>query len=576
MNYCIIQGRKVYPTLGTNIKITKENPLIKDRDAQTMEIEFPLAIDENRRMFGSVNRIDVAKRAVQFDDCALYAGNIMVIKGRGFVTTFNEKAVKLQIVSGLRTTEYNDSWDKIFIDRIDLWPDFMGAESPVMFPNFGEGWAFELPAVYDETNDEVLNNQYFLSTDYNVWNGPFYKNTCIQPYLAFVLRRVLLYVGYTLSSCFLDNEPWSRILIYNNRYALVFQKALPHWSVKTFLTEFKKLFNVSFIFDENDKTVSLQRLEDAQEMVAYECLDEFSTDYDEDGLEYIGASNLAYNLSDSIENKYADISEDVLNKFTLREYTTLKEASAAAEAMNEKEMMTSVFYLTGADEKDKWYYAKTYDFDSGTRRDLTPFAWYMHLRREKGSDNTVQLNMVPCADQHVEFKVGFKYDNKILHLEHESPVAFSMPSSTNGSETSDALDYKEYVSVEDYIENGDEPVEQEEAERMELYFINGIREVETDKYDKTVHFKSAGSWYSKGSFRFEGGLGSENIGQFHKQVKTIENREQIVIKFLSDTMPDPKKTFIFRNKRFLCDKVELQLTDTGIDRLMTGYFYEMS
>lgn len=573
MNYCIIQGRKAYPTFGSNIKVTKENPLIKDRDAQTMEIEFPLSIDENRSVFGSVNRIDVAKHVVRFADCALYSGNIMVIKGRGTVTSFNEKSVKMQIVSGMRTTEYNENWDKIYIDKINLWPDFMGVNSSTMIYNIGEGWAYELPPVYDETNEKVLNNKYF---QYNGlgdgWTDPFYKNICIQPYLCFVLRRVLLYVGYALETCFMDREPWSKILIYNNRYALAFQNALPHWSVKTFLTEFKRLFNVSFVLNEVDKTVSLRQLEDASETITYECLDEFTTDYDEDGLEYIGASNLAYNLSDSTENKYADISEDVLTKFTIREYSTRKEASAAALKMTEKEMMTSVFHLTSETEKDKWYYGRTFTAaDGSVSRSLMSFAWYMHMRLDKGNDNTVQLNMVPCADQLVEFKIAFRIAGE---LEASATAAFSMPSSTNDAETTDALDYDEYVSVEDYIENGNEPAEQEEAERMELYFIKDNFDIDTGIKNKKVTFKAAGSWYAKGSFRFDGGRGAENIGQFHSKIKMIENREQIVIKFISDTVPDPKKIFVFRNKRFICDKVELQLTDTGIDRLMTGYFYE--
>ena len=75
MNFCIINGHKVFPALGKSIKITKENPLIKDRDAQTMEIEFPLAIYSNRKFFGNLNRIDVAKHSIEYKDCILYARN---------------------------------------------------------------------------------------------------------------------------------------------------------------------------------------------------------------------------------------------------------------------------------------------------------------------------------------------------------------------------------------------------------------------------------------------------------------------------------------------------------------------
>lgn len=49
-----------------------------------------------------------------------------------------------------------------------------------------------------------------------------------------------------------------------------------------------------------------------------------------------------------------------------------------------------------------------------------------------------------------------------------------------------------------------------------------------------------------------------------------------LIKFLSDDVPDTKKIFVFRNKKFICDKIDINITDNGIDKLMTGYFYELT
>ena len=68
MNYCIINGQKIFPALGQNIKVTKENPYIKDRDSQTMEIEFPLSIYNNRKFFGNLNRIEVVKKSAEYSN----------------------------------------------------------------------------------------------------------------------------------------------------------------------------------------------------------------------------------------------------------------------------------------------------------------------------------------------------------------------------------------------------------------------------------------------------------------------------------------------------------------------------
>ena len=301
MNFCIINGHKVFPALGKSIKITKENPLIKDRDAQTMEIEFPLAIYSNRKFFGNLNRIDVAKHSIEYKDCILYARNVLIIKGKATVTTFTNQAVKLQIVSGVRLSGKEDYYSSIYIDEINAYQD-------VSLGNYGKDdkgveSVYALPPVYDETNGVVLNRKDFLRGKDGKYGEAALQNVAIQPYLTNVVRMVLKYLGYTLDRCFLDEKPWSDILIYNNRYAITLKGALPHWSVKTFLDEFKKLFNLGFVYDEDEKKVSLNRYFDTFEKVEYECLDEFSTDYDEEGLEYLGASNLAYNLSDAEDKK---------------------------------------------------------------------------------------------------------------------------------------------------------------------------------------------------------------------------------------------------------------------------------
>ena len=575
MNYCIINGYRIYPSLGNSIKVTKENSLIKDRDAQTMEIEFPLSIFANRKFFGSLNRIDVMKRAVEYKDCILYADNLIIIRGKATITTISNISVKLQIVSGVRLSATDDYYSSIYIDEIDAYQDVNVQEYGMA--DVGEDGVYALPSVYDETNDVVLNRKSVRVHADGNYDYTALQNRTIQPYLTNVIRRVFLYLGYDLGACFLDEEPWSRVLIYNNRYSTTLRGALPHWSVKTFLDELRKLFNIGYVYDEEKKTVSLHRYFDTLDTVEYECLDEFNTDYDEDGLEYIGASNLVYNLSDSEENKYADMDEDILSKFSVKEYASMGVAQGELGKLSEREKMTTIFHFTNDPFGETWGYCRKSEEDDALRFSLTSFGWFMHLRRE-ASDNNVELNMVPCAVRHVEF------DIRLYLVMNEWPVgdpvraAFTMPSSTNAAEYTESEASKEYVSVEDYLENGNEPAEREEAERMELYFLTGKTydfDVKEFNLDKTVSFLNCSNEYEGGSFRFEGGRGEKNIGQFHEKKKRIENKEQVVIKFFADDVPDPKNIFVFRNKRFLCDKIEMEINDKGFNKLMTGYFYEM-
>lgn len=138
--------------------------------------------------------------------------------------------------------------------------------------------------------------------------------------------------------------------------------------MKTFLDELRKLFNIGFVYDEKGKTVSLSRYFDTSETVEYECLDEFNTDYDEDGLEYIGASNLTYNLSDAEENKYADMDEETLDKFAMKEYASMSDAQKDVGNMDEREKMTTVFHFTNDPFGDTWGYChKDVDDDNNSK-----------------------------------------------------------------------------------------------------------------------------------------------------------------------------------------------------------------
>ena len=332
-----------------------------------------------------------------------------------------------------------------------------------------------------------------------------------------------------------------------------------------------------YVYDEERKTVSMSRYFDSLGTTEYECLDEFNTDYDEDGLEFIGASNLTYNLSDTEENKFADIEEEVLNMFSIKEYASMSDAQKDIANMEEREKMTTVFHFTDDPFGDAWgYCTKSEDEEGNSRFSITPFGNFMHLTRD-GSDNGVTLNMVPAATRHVEFEIRVYFVPGISIDQYTQKIAFSMPSSTNDNEYSENKALEEYVSVENYLENGNEPTKKEEAERMELYFITGkTHDIEYDKVvERTVSFLNCSNEYEGGSFRFEGGRADKSIGQFHVRNKLVENKEQVVIKFLADDLPDPKKIFVFRNKRFLCDKIEFEINDNGIDRLMTGYFYEL-
>ena len=66
------------------------------------------------------------------------------------------------------------------------------------------------------------------------------------------------------------------------------------------------------------------------------------------------------------------------------------------------------------------------------------------------------------------------------------------------------------------------------------------------------------------------------MGQLHVLGFECNRKVKHVFKFLADQMPDPTNIFVIRNKRYGCEKIEANVNEEGYDKLMTGYFYEMS
>ena len=66
------------------------------------------------------------------------------------------------------------------------------------------------------------------------------------------------------------------------------------------------------------------------------------------------------------------------------------------------------------------------------------------------------------------------------------------------------------------------------------------------------------------------------LGELHDSGLKIDNKNCLQVKFQSDTIPDPSHTYIIHNKKFVCEKIEMEVKDDQIEPIYTGYFYMMS
>lgn len=627
-----INGQVAYPATGSEIKVTLENPFIKSSGEKTMEVVFPMSMSENREIFGALNRIDTHFHTEPFEDCALVADNLEVIRGIGTVTSINENEVKMQIRAGSSAVRYKSFFDDIYIDKLNYGSILPRHEylrkrvtktvSTADFSNemrsqgfIGNPGVYAFLPIHDESNDLFMNMPAYLQGDNQEFVGISMTWAAIQPNLMHVMKTVMSSVGYTVRLNEYDVDPWNRIYVASAKVTMNMACALPHWSVTSFLDEFRKTFNAVYLFDETSKSVDIvawdSQIEDVEHCQAVEG---FSSGFNEDGIEYLGSSNLTYSLS-SNDRSPDFVSEEMMKAFETREYDSFSLLRSAFSAMDEKGKLTTVFKCPSG-----FFYGRATFLENGDIHgiNLEPCGFFSPLVRNLDGSN-IDLKMVPVAVSwqeclayitHIYGKYpgreGTYFENTQCGLPFYGPCA-NIDNEEN-VESGEVWCYwsryrekatTEYTTVQDVLEEGegvpnndtgDSVMQMIFAAGSTLYFptlektgeitlvLNVDKVLIPMSYTDSRMFDAYRN-LPAASMSLNDTEGVKCIGAFHNRGFEIRLRmngnNEITIPFLFDGKPDPTKVYVFKNRKFICSKIEFAVSDSGISRLKTGYFYEL-
>lgn len=620
---CIINGHRAYPISTSSIKVTYANQYVTDDGEYTYDITFPMDILANREIFKNVSRFEVAKNIAKYDDCKLYVDSRIIMSGVGTILSVNQNEVKLQIVGGKSRIKFNEKLTKHYIDELDLgiadkpgytvdkgWSQgfkniqkindiYRLDDDKSKFLGVEGKWCF-VP-VRDETNDMIAN---FVGVDktkqFIGYNAPFIMNLAVQPNLMHIFRKVVEYEGYTLNRNDYDCKPWNLLYIASAYKTRELRKALPHWSSYTFIEEFRKLFNATIVFDDILKTCSVINASEltTTDSIKIEPMDEYTTDYDEDGsISTSSTANLEYNLGGSANRgSYEVISKKVFENFEnfhSEEISLDNQFVSTTLLWSEKKKRQTIIENFG----DYYIYVE----DENGKKSWKLAGVWSPLIRDKSSEDYVDLNISPAAQvvEDINFKTGLLEDKY-----YEKRCLLSIPNDKEpDSKESDVDDDGfSYTSVQDAID--DESTldkSEDDQECMNIFFIlpgrvqiGGPNQTSlswvgnksrwpqflTD-YRINADYRYSGiadifyDFYSL-SLRKKREIGTTCLGSLHDNGLRIDNKNCMEIKFKSDEIPDPSKIYIIRNKKFVCAKIEMEVKDDAIEPIYTGYFYMLS
>ena len=218
------------------------------------------------------------------------------------------------------------------------------------------------------------------------------------------------------------------------------------------------------------------------------------------------------------------------------------------------------------------------------------------LVRDKDSDSSITINISPAAEiisrvrvgeiikESVSFGDSIDRDRPFLSVTNDKEASADTPKEDENGE--------EYYSVQDAIDSESVLDEQEsESECMNVFFYVGFYNDQSandlDLYSRFLWPTFVTDHNINSNYHISKDMNEDDLtlslcagGRYsiHKlqKTKTIDTRNCIEIKFRANGIPDPSNIYIFRNKKYICEKIETEIKDDSIDPVHVGYFYMMA
>lgn len=649
-----INGLPAVVKTGSSFKLTRQNPYFEVQGDYTFEVTLPLAgCLGNRRIFGA---LDHTATAVTPEIGKKYEMQLiappLALQGTAEIVSITEEEVKVQLTAGVLDFAHSIEDTEVYIDALDLgnaWDGFEefssggdtwepglsrmemgkifsikpGNVSPggftveqMMHGIYGQTDAVCFP-IYAKSDSLLCNPHVYTSTTSRLalyaWDaetGTYYpttdsdtENVAAQPYLADILQRIIVAVGYEVGDISLLTDTWRKnIIIANSRCTIARAATLPHWTMAELIEELQNFFGGVFVVS-GKKVSFLARSKWYGDTATFTELsrvsDEHTTEIDPDGEQTTSsAGNVDYDWAE--DDDILQLPTEVWESAERQSYSSLALITAAVAALSDEERKksrylyedtsTGYFYalLHRADDQDTYELvrvnqcgalfrnAETYDVDVSLR--CMPAR--MVLQRGAGADygdptsfieGTVAdgVPILAAADTSLTVKSWYSIDSAINPDSAESDDSYT-------DTTKERLELAYYDGSVNAVVGA--------AKRLQMAVPCGVLWV-TDPdsgllvMPDNITDPSAGRdpsqhWYLLNVPKDD--EYNDCIGLGLTGAATIDTRAEISFDIYDNFPTDPTAAYLIGGKRFAAQKFEITLNEEGIKFPIVGTFHEIS
>lgn len=590
---------------GTSFEYVSENRLFSGSDGYTLTITFPLkGCPENIAIFGHINRADVAAQKVIFD-CE--------IRDKGFykfgsitITEISETEVKTQFLEGRSEQNFDKTFDKVYINELDLGAPSITYKSGITpanawYPEYSGCKCVALPWVNDYSGN--IQNKAEHIVDDAVQNRSHYEwsadstGLSWQPYLLYITKKICEAVGYTADfSKWEEVEEYKYLLICNTLphawYMPEFANALPHWTVEEYFEKLELFLGGEFDFDHRGKRITFaftQATLAAKRPVCLEyVVEEHSTEVkvDDERCEYLESKNLVYKDCDHEMWKFYSCDWFIKGwQNRVVRYNSMREL---LDANRSYRTWNGQHHRGG--QIDKLLYAADCDAYFAIRpvsrqqvvewRGNIIYVYYRYKCRlqpvnlfggrivsEDEDAEQVEIEFVPAWIDDTEEKYG-----RVLFL---SFSGYDEDTNTTSEDDKDHPFQKTHTVSS--LEAGEKEKKSEYYDRIYIGWYDGSNYYQGSHlpYPNVENIVIADDWSNFSYAHFSLRINDRQIrrGQI---IHNIEPKMKTTFKFIADNIPDVRSVFLIRGKRYVCEKMTATFTENGMSQLIKGVFYPIS
>lgn len=597
---------------GTSFEYVSENRLFSGSDGYTLTITFPLKdCPQNQAIFGHINRADVSTGKCVFDceirDKHFYKFGCIVI------TEISEAEVKTQFLDGRSEQNFDKTFDKVYINELDLgeWPNSIAAnyQPPTVWQGlaFGQN-AVALPWVNDASGNIQNCATFTPRTDGQpggtyAWHSDTHGLSW-QPYLIYITKKICEAVGYSCDfSEWESKEEYKYLLICNTLpyswYVHEYARALPHWTVEEYFEKLELFMNCEFDFDHRNKRIGFAFTKDilaAKTVVKLDnVVEEHSTEVkvEETRCEYAEAKNLVYKECDHEMWKFYSCPWFIKSwEKNAVKYNTMRELLSANKWLstwNGGSMRgANINKLLYAADVNAYFIIRAisrvfekYMLDGKTiqwkyKCILQPVNLLGGRVVDDSEDADEQeIEFVPAWIDYTDDTYGWCLYLKLNGYDEE------------GTSYSGRSQY-EVWSDEWYAERnnrfaqtfpaqslaaGEADKKAEYYDRIYIAWWDGATDAnDTFPYPHVFDIKVNNDWSNYRNVHFSLRL-NDNLAPRSVKSYNIEPTMKTTFKFLADRVPDVRSLFLIRGKRYVCEKLTATFSENGMSQLIKAVCY---